>query len=456
MRPISIYDSKSASLVRLKPDGGKKIDIYVCGPTVYSPIHIGNARPFIVFAVLKRFLQHEGYEVTLVSNITDINDKIYTAAEKAGSSSTELAEEMTKRYVADTNRLELGRADHEPKASEYVDEIVELIQALIDNGSAYAVEGDVYFRVSSYPEYGELSHRSVDQMDQGEVGVREGRKESNLDFALWKAHKEGEDTSWAAPWGRGRPGWHIECSAMAEGELGTGFDIHGGGTDLLFPHHENECAQTKAARSEQLAQVWMHSGMLRLEGEKMAKSLGNIKLLSEVLDQHGRDVTVLYILSGQYRKPLIFSEEQLQEAAAKVRRIEAVKESLSEGPTASEFADLKEQFFVALADDFNTPKALAVIFSWIREANRSSEPVGSGDLKEMLDVLGLASLLEDGDANADRQEIPVDVQELYQQRQHARAAGEYGQADRFRAELLAKGWEVKDSAEGSKLVRVGS
>lgn len=451
MRTVRIHDSKSSALKELEASADRQVGIYVCGPTVYSPIHIGNARPFIVFAVLKRFLQREGYQVKLVSNITDINDKIYTAAGKAGVASDALAVQMTDRYVADTDRLELGRPDSEPKATEYLEGIVDLIQTLIDRGCAYATDGgDVYFRVSSYAQYGELSHRTLDQMDQGEGGVGQDRKESQLDFALWKAHKQGEDSSWPAPWGEGRPGWHIECSAMAEGELGTGFDIHGGGSDLLFPHHENECAQTAAARDQQLAKIWMHSGMLRLEGEKMAKSLGNIKLLSEVLDEHGRDVVVLYMLSGHYRKPLIFSEEQLQEAAAKVKRIAVVKESTEAGSSPASLAHLKDEFFDALADDFNTPKALSVVFRWIREANKDADKIGDSDLREMLDTLGLVGVL-DGSVEA---EVPAEIQELFNRRQQARADGEYQQADAVRDELLAAGWEIKDLPDGSKLVRL--
>jgi cysteinyl-tRNA synthetase len=246
VRTIRLHDTRSGRLEVLEPRDPGRVGIYACGPTVYNRIHVGNARPFVVYLLLKRFLEHEGYDVTLVANITDVNDKIYDAAGRLRPPvpSEQLAREMTGHYVADTDRLGLGRPDHEPLASETIGPIVELIQALIDRDSAYAVQGDVYFRVRSDPEYGSLSHRAIDDMDQGEGVEGADLKEDPLDFALWKAHKEGEDTAWDAPWGRGRPGWHIECSAMAEELLGVGFDIHGGGNDLTFPHHENEAARS--------------------------------------------------------------------------------------------------------------------------------------------------------------------------------------------------------------------
>jgi cysteinyl-tRNA synthetase len=288
MRSISLHDTLSGERRPLEPRDPGKLGIYACGPTVYGRIHIGNARPYVVFSVLKRFLEHEGYDVTFVANITDVNDKIYDAAREQGVPSADLAREMTAAYVQDTDRLGLGRPDHEPLASETIGPIVELIGALIESGHAYVAEGDVYFRVRAYEPYGELSHRDVEQMDQGEGVEGADRKEDPLDFALWKARKEDEDTSWPAPWGEGRPGWHIECSAMAEQLLGVGFDIHGGGSDLVFPHHENEAAQTRAARGEPLTRLWVHNGMVQMAEEKMAKSAGNIAPLHDVLDRHDR------------------------------------------------------------------------------------------------------------------------------------------------------------------------
>jgi cysteinyl-tRNA synthetase len=271
MREILLYDTRTGELQPLRPRDPGGVGIYACGPTVYSRIHIGNARPFVIFSLLARFLEHEGFLTKFVINVTDVNDKIYEAAGALSRPSAELAAEMTALYRADTDALQLGRPDCEPLASETMGPIVDYIQTLIDADHAYPVDGDVYFRVRSDPAYGSLSHRRVEEMDQGEDKEGSDRKEDPLDFALWKAHKPDEDTFWESPWGPGRPGWHIECSAMAEDTLGVGFDIHGGGSDLLFPHHENEAAQTRAARGGELANIWMHNGMIQSTGEKMAK-----------------------------------------------------------------------------------------------------------------------------------------------------------------------------------------
>jgi cysteinyl-tRNA synthetase len=415
-REIRLHDTKNGRPEPLRPRTEGRVGIYACGPTVYSRIHVGNARPYVVFALLKRFLEHEGYTVTLVINITDVNDKIYAAAAEAGVPSTQLAEDMTAHYVADTDGLRLGRPDHEPKASETIGPIIELISALIESGHAYAVDGDVYFRVRSYPQYGELSHRDVDDMDQGEGVEGADRKEDPLDFALWKAQKEGEDTAWDAPWGRGRPGWHIECSAMAEQLLGTELEIHGGGADLVFPHHENEAAQTAAARGRPLARLWMHNGMVRLEGEKMAKSEGNIRLLSGALDEFGRDALIMYFIGGHFRQPLAFSVERLEEASARVDRIREAARRLKPGSSPPELAEYRERFFDALADDFNTPAALGELFAWVREVNKRDPGTGDADLREMLGVLGLENLLEDErDAGPD-----AEAQALLAEREAAR------------------------------------
>ena len=266
MRSVRLHDTRTGGPLELEPRDGRRVGIYACGPTVYSRVHVGNARPYVVFLLLARFLRHEGYDAVIAANVTDINDKIYDAARAARRPSDELAREMTAHYVADTDRLGLGRPDHEPLATEMVEEIKALIADLLERDHAYAVDGDVYFRVRSLAEYGELSHRDVDQMDQGEGVEGAERKEDPLDFALWKAQKPFEDTAWDAPWGRGRPGWHIECSAMAEALLGVEFEVHGGGVDLVFPHHENEAAQTLAARGRPLAKIWMHNGMVELGG----------------------------------------------------------------------------------------------------------------------------------------------------------------------------------------------
>ena len=450
MREVRIHDTLSGGPTPLEPREPGKVGIYACGPTVYSRIHVGNARPFVVFALLKRFLEHEGYKATLVENVTDVNDKIYDAAREAGVPSEQLAREMTDHYVADTDRLGLGRPDHEPKAAETIEAIVDLIRALIDSEHAYEAGGDVYFRVASFEGYGKLSNRPLDEMQQGEGDDAADLKESPQDFALWKAHKEGEDTSWPAPWGAGRPGWHIECSAMAEQILDVDFEVHGGGSDLVFPHHENEIAQTEAARGKPLARIWMHNGMVRTEGEKMAKSVGNIFLLGEALDAYGPETLKMYLVGGHWRQPLAFSEEVLEDARGAVRRIEDLVRRLD--PEAGEpegQSGFVERFFDALADDFNTPAARAVLFDWIAEANRridAGEAVGAGRLGEMLHALGLESLLE-------QQEEPAgeEAETLLREREEARAAGDFELADRKRDELAALGFEIRDTPDGPQL-----
>jgi cysteinyl-tRNA synthetase len=456
MRQIQLEDTRSGRLQPLKPREAGCVGIYACGPTVYSRIHIGNARPFVIFSLLKRFLEHEGYKVKLVVNVTDVNDKIYDAARSLGRASAELAAEMTAHYEADTDALGLGRPDHEPLASQTIGPIVEYIQALIDRGHAYSVQGDVYFRVRSDLGYGSLSHRQLQNMDQGEGDSDPARpaerKEDPLDFALWKSRKEGEDTYWASPWGDGRPGWHIECSAMAEEFLGVGFDIHGGGSDLLFPHHENEAAQTRAARGAELARIWMHNGMIQLTGEKMAKSAGNIALLHEIVGEYGRETAVMYLISGHYRQPLAFSKEALEQARANVKRIREASRKLGPGPTeprdpteAGNLDHFRLGFFDALADDFNTAAALAQLNEWLRAAGQLGVR-GDADLREMLGVLGLDSLLEAPE------QAPPEVRRMAEERMTARSLRDFAASDRLREEIAAIGWEVRDVAGGFELL----
>jgi len=404
----------------------------------------------VVFSQLKLFLEHEGLDVTLVANVTDVNDKIYDAARAAGRSSEELALEMTAHYVADTERLGLGRPDHEPLASETIGPIIELIEELVGRGHAYAADGDVYFRVRTLDSYGELSGRDVDQMDQGEGVEGAHLKEDPLDFALWKATKEGEDTAWDSPWGRGRPGWHIECSAMAEQILGLDFDIHGGGVDLVFPHHENEAAQTRAARDRPLARLWMHNGMIEQVSErgdeKMSKSVGNVSGLGETLDEVGGETLVLYFSGGHYRQPLAFSRERLDAAARAADRIREAGRRVGDGDSPADMEPLRDAFFDALADDFNTARALAALFEWISEANRREGEVGGGHLREMVGVLGLEGLL------AAEEEAPAEARELAERREAARAAKDWAEADRLRVELRDQGWEVRDGPAGPELI----
>ena len=444
-----MHDTLTGDVRPIEPRESGRVGIYACGPTVYGRIHVGNARPFVVFSLLKRFLVHEGYEVTLVFNITDVNDKIYAAAQEAGVPSDALAREMSDAYIEDTNGLGLGRPDYEPRASQTIPGIIRLIEELVDKGHAYSVSGDVYFSVRSYPGYGGLSHRNVEDMDQGEGVEGADLKRDPLDFALWKAEKPGEDTSWESPWGRGRPGWHIECSAMAEELLGLDFEIHGGGSDLIFPHHENEAAQTCAAHGIPLTRLWMHNGMIRLDKAKMAKSVGNTFVLHDALATYGRDALIMYFCGGHYRQPVEFDDQRLEEASARVKRIREAGRKLVRSASPDWSAPLKERFFDALAWDFNTPRALAEVFDWVREANVSGSAVGDADLREMLGVLGLENLLEPEEAQA-----PIEAIELSDAREHARAAREFGEADRLREQLREMGWEVRDGPSGPELLPV--
>jgi cysteinyl-tRNA synthetase len=448
LRTVSLHDTRTGKVQPVEPEVSPRVRVYACGPTVYGRIHVGNARPFVVFSLLKRFLTHEGYVVDFVANITDINDKIYAAALRAGIDSAELASQMTAAYVADTDALGLGRPDHEPLASETIGPIVELIERLVEGGHAYPTGGDVYFSVRSYPEYGEISHRDIEQMDQGEAGDGAGRKRDPLDFALWKGRKYTEDTHWDSPWGPGRPGWHIECSAMAEELLGLRFEIHGGGSDLLFPHHENEAAQTFAARGQPLARLWMHNGMVRLDSDKMSKSVGNVFVLHEAIERYGRDALLMYFCAAHYRQPIEFDDDRLIEAQASCDRIREAARRLTAGESPSWSGPLKERFFAALASDFNTPRALAALFDWVREANRSpAGSTGDSDLREMLDVFGLANLL-DPDVTA----VPCEAQVLLEAREQARAERDFARADELREQLRVLGWEARDGPDGPNLV----
>jgi cysteinyl-tRNA synthetase len=416
---VRLHDTLTRRLQELPPPPGP-IRMYFCGPTVYQRIHIGNARPFVISLWLKRWLERSGYDVKLAENITDINDKIYKAAP---GDSARLAADATGWYLADTGDLGLGRPDVEPKATGSIPEIVAMIEQLVSSGHAYPAGGDVYFRVSSFPDYGRLSGRHGDEeatRNPSEEAEEAERKQDPRDFALWKGHKEGEDTWWESPWGRGRPGWHIECSAMAETHLGPVFEIHGGGIDLVFPHHENEVAQSRSL-GHPFAQLWMHNGMLRLSGEKMSKSLGNIVSLRDALDEWGRETLLVYFLGGHWRKPIDYSDEVLEQAAAQAESFRNVFRGES-----TKGADW-DAFAAALDDDFNTPEALAIMHGW-----RDHELLRRG-----LEVFGLASLAE-GEA------APAELQELARARVEARARKDFDASDRLRDKIAAAGWEVRD------------
>jgi cysteinyl-tRNA synthetase len=421
---VRLYDTFTRGLREL-PSSPGPIRIYSCGPTVYQRIHVGNAVPFVVAMWLKRWLEETGYETKLAINITDINDKIYDAAPGA---SAQLATDASRWYVEDTDRLGLGRPDVEPTAVETVSDQIAMIEELVERGYAYESEGDVYFRVTRYPEYGRLSGQRLDQVSEQEPN---SRKEDPRDFALWKANKPSEDTWWESPWGRGRPGWHIECSAMSEKHLGPEFEIHGGGLDLVFPHHENEIAQSRALEHP-FAQLWMHNGMLTFAGEEMHKSTGNDVTLHAVLERWGRETLLTFFLTGHWRKPLEYSDATLEAASARADRFREVFRKPSEAAAEGSW----ERFSAALDGDFNTPAALAVMHEW-----RDREL-----LLRALRIFGLESLAA-GD------EAPGEIVALAERRIEARTARDFDEADRLRAEIEDAGWDVRDESGGFRLVR---
>ncbi|MFN2628048.1 MAG: cysteine--tRNA ligase [Gaiellaceae bacterium] len=422
---MRLYNTLTRQVDEL-PEPPGPIRMYVCGPTVYARAHVGNARPYVVGIWMRNWLRRRGYEATLVHNITDINDKIYEAAPGA---SAELAARATGWYLEDTADLGLGAPDFLPKATESVPQIIRFIGELIERGFAYAVGGDVYFRVARYPEYGQLSRQRSDQVEEQEPNPV---KDDPRDFALWKANKPDEDTWWESPWGQGRPGWHIECSVMAEEIFGPAFEIHGGGLDLVFPHHENELAQSRALGHD-FARLWMHNGMLEFTGEKMSKSAGNVVTLRQAIDEWGRATLLLLFLGSHWRKPMDFSEETLLQATAQV---EAFRDALINGPPDQEPLE-SERLVDVLDDDFNTARALALLHDW------RSRGCG-GDLREGLACFGLASLAE--------QDVPPPrAVELAERRRHARVNKNWEESDRLRDEIASLGWLVRDTPNGYQL-----
>jgi cysteinyl-tRNA synthetase len=415
---MELFDTYSKSLVDLPLPRGP-IRMYFCGPTVYGRAHVGNARPFVIGMWMRSWLTVTGYEVTFVHNITDVNDKIYAAAPGA---SAELAKQATKWYLEDIEDLGLGMPDELPRVTHYIPMIVSAISKLVETEWAYEVDGDVYFRVSKDPEYGRLSGQDPGQVEEQEPNPK---KEDPRDFALWKATKEGEDTSWNSPWGKGRPGWHIECSVLAEQTLGPTFEIHGGGIDLVFPHHENELAQSRAL-GYPFAQIWAHNGLLQFTGDKMSKSEGNIVTLREALDRWGREALLLFFMSGHWRKPIEFSEETMEQAKA---RADTLRNAFTEHAAKRNLSSW-DDFSDALEDDFDTPRALAVLHDYASSGQHDL-------LKEALEILGLKSLTEPEPA-------PPEIVELAEARVAARVGRDFDEADRIREQIEAAGWEMRD------------
>jgi cysteinyl-tRNA synthetase len=438
-----------------------EVRMYVCGPNLYGPAHVGHAMSYIVFDTIKRYLRYRGYHVTHVQNFTDIEDRIIETAHSLGTSVRELADGYIARFYAEMDALNVERADHNPRATDVIPQMVEIVQALIEKGYAYEVDGDVYFRVTRFPDYGKLSKRSLDQMEAGARVEVDPRKEHPMDFALWKASKEGEP-AWDSPWGDGRPGWHIECSAMSMQFLGEQLDIHGGGEDVIFPHHENEVAQSEAYTGKApFVKYWIHNALLRLrEGEeKMTRHLGNIVSVEEALQRHSADAIRLFILSAHYRSPLTWKEENVRAAERGTERLRAALRDYSGGPETSpgdaltEEADAARREFVAsMDDDFNTPRAVAQVFDLARLINQARDSgalpdslaYAQGILQELTGVLGLTMKGLAGPTAAE----PF-IALLAEVRNELRQAKQWALADQIRDRLADLGVILEDGPEGT-------
>ena len=470
---MKVYNTLSGQKEEFLPRGDE-VKMYVCGVTPYDDCHIGHAMSYIIFDVIRRYLQFGGYKVKYVQNITDIDDKIIDRAGRLGISTGELAEKFIGHYFADMDGLNIGRADIYPRATEEIPKIIEVIQGLINKGHAYAAEGSVYFRVRNVPDYGKLSHRSLESMMAGECAVGGEDKESPMDFVLWKAAKPGEP-SWESPWGNGRPGWHIECSAMSLKYLGDTLDIHGGGQDLVFPHHENEIAQSESFTGvKPFVKYWLHNGLMQLGEEKMSKSLGNLITIKEALERYSPDAIRIFVLSSHYHSPLTYSEEGLEAAERGADRLAQVisRDDLTDSTGEALDAELyRKQFIEAMDDDFNTAQAIATLFDLAREINRYDEAgISFVEAQNTLvslarEVLGLklpkthrisvggGAVKISGRLSAKLIEIPgtvnARVNRLIEERTDCRKAKKWQRADEIRKKLAELGVALEDTETGT-------
>ncbi len=464
---MQIYNTmtrRKEELVPLKPG---EISIYVCGPTVYSFIHIGNARPLIVFDTLRRYLEYRGYKVKFVQNFTDVDDKVIRRANEDGCSIRDVAEKYIAEYYKDAEALNVKKATVAPRATEHMDEIISLIKSLIEKGHAYPADnGDVYFAVRSYDSYGKLTGQSIESLESGARIDPGEHKRDPLDFALWKSAKPGEP-SWDSPWGKGRPGWHIECSAMSMSILGETFDIHAGGKDLIFPHHENEIAQSEACTGKPFARYWMHNGHINIEGQKMSKSVGNFRNVRDIISEFDPNVLRLFMLSAHYASPINFRRELMEQTAAAYERLCTARERLREAQTANNpnaeeegaFAaaleGYKQSFIEAMDDDLNTADAIGVLFELVRAVNtfvtekhsKAAIDNAARAFDELTDVLGIST-------DAKSEEFPEEAVRLLNERTEARAVKNWALADELRNRLAQLGFAVEDSKQGAKLKRI--
>ena len=474
---LRVYNTLSGKKEEFQPLVPGKVGMYVCGVTVYDYCHIGHARANIVFNIVYRYLQYSHYDVTYVRNYTDVDDKIINRANERGISSKQLAEEFIRAFDEDMAALGLRKPTHEPKATEYIDRIIVLAEQLIEKGMAYESGGDVYYSVEKFPDYLKLSKRNMEEMQAGARIAPGEQKRNPMDFALWKAAKPGEP-SWESPWGPGRPGWHIECSAMSSSLLGDTFDIHGGGRDLIFPHHENEIAQSEGASGKPFVKYWLHNGFVNINQEKMSKSLGNFFTIRDILQNYDPEVVRFFILTAHYRSPVDFSDQNLKDAQAGLSRfyeaLQAAADAVEGVPesevVAQEGAELEAQFRTAMDDDFNTAQAIGYLFEGVRTINRmiaekkfrkKTDKVASvralrDKIAELGDVLGL--FVSEPAAWLKRQNLKglkelglteKDVEAAIQERLEARGAKDFTKADRIRDELAQKGVELLDSPTGT-------
>ncbi|PST94875.1 cysteine--tRNA ligase [Photobacterium sp. NCIMB 13483] len=454
---LKIYNSLTRQKEVFTPIHPGKVGMYVCGVTIYDLCHIGHGRTFVSFDVVSRYLRYSGYDLTFVRNITDIDDKIIKRAAENGESCESLTERLISEMHADFDALGMKRPDVEPRATQFIAEIIALCERLIERGFAYvASNGDVMFEVSKYDDYGRLSKQDLDQLQAGARVDIDMAKRSPLDFVLWKMSKPGEPT-WESPWGPGRPGWHIECSAMNSSILGDHFDIHGGGSDLQFPHHENEIAQSCCAHDGQYVNTWMHSGMVMVDREKMSKSLGNFFTIRDVLNHYDPETVRYFLMSGHYRSQLNYSEDNLKQARSALERLYTSLRGLDTSVEAAGGEEFVARFKEAMDDDFNTPEAYSTLFDMAREINRlKTDDIAAASLlgarmRELADILGLLSqdpetFLQGG---AGEEDDVAEIEGLIQQRLDARAAKDWAAADDARDKLLAMGIILEDGAQGT-------
>ena len=464
-----IYNSMSRKKEEFKPIHEGKVGIYSCGPTVYDYFHIGNARPFITFDVLRRQLEREGYEVTFVQNFTDVDDKMIRRANEEGITVKELADRFIAAYYEDAKALGVRPATVHPKATEHIPEIIHLVQTLIEKGHAYATpSGDVYYRVSSYPGYGKLSGQSVEDREMGasERLDVETDKESPADFALWKAQKPGEP-AWESPWGMGRPGWHIECSAMSMKYLGETFDIHCGGKDLLFPHHENEIAQSEGATGHPYVHYWMHNGFINIDNQKMSKSLNNFFTVRDIAKEYDLEVVRYFLLSAHYRSPINFSRDQIEAASSSLSRLYNARNNLrfllengenrdmnpDEKAFCQRLKEYEHKFDAAMDDDLNTADALGAVFELVKDANvslsnSSAKAAIQAALDSLLAICGVLGIL-----SKDENAIPEKIQKMLDERAEARKNRNWSRSDELRDAIKAEGYTVEDTKQGQKIHR---